>query len=145
MKISTKGRYALRMMIDLALHDAGGFIPLKDISERQDITAKYLEQIITSLSKAGLVKSSRGNNGGYRLSRAPENITAGEILRITEGSLAPVACLDDEVNQCPRSETCLTLPFWKGLQNIIDAYVDGATLYDFIKNTPAADTGNFCI
>ena len=102
MKISTKGRYALRLMLDLALHDSDAPVRIKDIAARQDISDKYLEQIISSLNKAGYVKSIRGPQGGYKLARDPESYTVGMILRLTEGSLAPVACLDDEVNTCDR-------------------------------------------
>ena len=117
MRISTKGRYALRLMLDLAIHNTGEYISLKDISARQGITVKYLEQIVTGLTRAGFLRSQRGNSGGYRLSRKPEDYTVGEILRAMEGSLEPIACLDDEVNLCPRSSECLTLPFWKGLKD----------------------------
>ena len=141
MKISTKGRYALRMMLDLAVHDTGEYISLKDISERQDITVKYLEQIITGLSRAGLVKAGRGSQGGYRLTRKPCEYTAGEILRAMEGSLAPIPCLDGEENLCPNSGSCFTLPFWSGLGKVIDQYVDSITLEDLYQqtmNTPGA-------
>lgn len=106
MKISTKGRYALRLMIDLAQHDAGGYIPLRDISKRQQISAKYLEQIVVQLSRAGFVISTRGAQGGYQLARHPSEYTVGDILRITEGSLAPVACLEHEPVDCVRAEEC---------------------------------------
>lgn len=133
MKISTKGRYALRIMIDLAEHDDGSYIRLKEISERQAITLKYLEQIMPLLTKTGYVRSYRGNNGGYQLARKPEEYTVGEILRTTEGSLAPIQCLEDNPNRCPRSETCATLPFWEGLWNVINEYVDSVTLADLVK------------
>lgn len=132
MKVSTKGRYALRVMLDLAMNNTGEYIPLKDVSERQDIALKYLEQIIGMLKKAGYLRSSRGNSGGYMLARSPEEYRLGDILRITEGSLAPVACLEDEVNQCPRSGFCPTLGFWKGLDKVISEYVDSMTLQDLI-------------
>ena len=115
MKISTKGRYALRLMIDLAQHDAAGYIPLRDISRRQEISAKYLEQIVVQLSRAGLVTATRGAQGGYQLARHPAQYTVGEILRITEGSLAPVACLEHDPVECPRAEDCITLDFWRAL------------------------------
>ena len=133
MKISTKGRYALRLMLDLAMHDTGEYISLKDISSRQEISVKYLEQIVISLSRAGLVKSVRGSQGGYRLAKAPEEYRAGDILRLIEGSLAPVSCLDDNVNQCPRSEQCATLELWKRLNNAINAVVDSMTLADLAE------------
>ena len=118
MKISTKGRYALRIMLDLAQNSKGEYIPLKDISSRQGITIKYMEQIVPMLTRAGLVRSLRGNNGGYMLSREPEEYTIGEILRCAEGSLAPIACLEDETNQCPRKEGCKTLAFWEGMRDL---------------------------
>jgi len=141
MKISTKGRYALRLMIDLALHDSGSFVPLRDISERQGITVKYLEQIIPLLAKEGLVLSSRGAGGGYRLAKAPDKYTAGDILRAVEGSLAPVACLASEHNTCQRQSVCPTLSFWQGLDAAIKNYVDGITLKDLAKEktTPGND------
>lgn len=136
MKISTKGRYALRVMIDLAAHPEGAVISLRDIAERQGITLKYLEQIIPLLSRAGLLKSMRGSNGGYRLIRPPSAYTAGEILRAVEGSLVPVACLENEPNLCPRCGDCKTLPFWQGLARVIDNYADGITLEDLLHGTP---------
>ena len=134
MKISTKGRYALRVMLDLAEQNTTEWTPLKDVSARQGVPIKYLEQIIAILTKAGFLKSSRGNGGGYRLKKAPEQYSIGDILRATEGSLAPVACLDDIHNQCTRSGTCQTLPFWSGLANLINEYVDTITLKDLMKN-----------
>lgn len=132
MKISTKGRYALRIMLDLAQNSDGEYIPLKEISSRQGITIKYMEQIVPMLTKAGLIRSLRGNNGGYMLSRKPEEYTVGEILRCAEGSLAPIACLEDETNQCPRSESCNTLVFWKGMRDVIYEYADSKTLGDLL-------------
>ena len=140
MKISTKGRYALRVMLDLALNQTGGFIPLKDISERQDITVKYLEQIVIPLTRAGYLKSSRGAGGGYRLARNPKEYKIGNILRIMEGNLSPVACLEDDPNECPRSEICPTLSFWEGLNRTIEEYVDSVTLEDLLKK----DTKQAC-
>ncbi len=133
MKISTKGRYALRIMIDLAEHNSGEYIRLKDISERQGITLKYMEQIMPLLTKAGYVRSYRGNNGGYMLAKKPSAYTAGEILRTTEGSLAPIPCLEDQPNRCQRQEECSTLLFWEGLKKVIDEYVDGITLEDMLE------------
>lgn len=134
MKISTKGRYALRIMVDLAQNDNGTWIRLRDISQRQHITVKYLEQIMPLLTRAGYVKSFRGNNGGYRLARRPEEYTAGDILRTTEGSLAPIACLEDDPNQCPRCQECTTLPFWEGLWKVINDYVNQVTLEDLARH-----------
>ena len=128
MKISTKGRYALRMMLDLALHNTGEYISLKDISQRQGITVKYLEQIVTVLAKAGFVHSQRGNNGGYRLARKPEDYTAGDILRVMEGNLQPIVCLEADPNECARSAYCRVLPFWQGLGKVVNDYVDSVTL-----------------
>ena len=133
MKISTKGRYALRLMIDLAQHDAAGYIPLRDISRRQEISAKYLEQIVVQLSRAGLVTATRGAQGGYQLARHPAQYTVGEILRITEGSLAPVACLEHDPVECPRAEDCITLDFWRGLYDAVNRYVDSVTLEDLVS------------
>ena len=145
MKISTRGRYALRFMIDLAQHDSSGYIALKDISERQGISIKYLEQITSLLSKFGLLQSVRGPQGGYRLSKRPENYTMGEILRITEGDLAPVACLAGEENVCPRAEGCITLNLWEGLKKVVNDYLDSKTLEDLINSTKAEDNGDYVI
>ena len=137
MKISTKGRYALRLMLDLSNNEQDKFISLKEIAQRQDISIKYLEQIITLLCKVGYLKSLRGSQGGYKLAKSPCEYTVGDILRITEGDLAPVSCLQDEENQCSRSTECLTLPFWKGLYNTVNTYVDNYTLEDLnrqVKN-----------
>lgn len=134
MRVSTKGRYALRIMVDLAEHNSGGYIRLKDISERQGITIKYMEQIMPLLTKAGYVKSYRGNNGGYMLARRPEEYTAGEILRTMEGNLAPIPCLEDIPNRCERKEECSTLRFWEGLQKVVNEYVDGVTLEELMES-----------
>ena len=134
MKISTKGRYALRIMIDLARHDEGSYIRLKDIAERQNITLKYMEQIMPLLTKAGYVRSYRGNNGGYMLARKPEEYTVGDILRTTEGSMAPIACIEDQPKRCPRCEECTTLPFWEGLWKVINEYTDRYTLADLMED-----------
>ncbi len=130
MRISTRGRYALRMMLDLALHNSGEYITLKDISARQEVSVKYLEQIVSVLSKAGMLKSVRGPSGGYKLTKSPEQYTVGDILRVTEGSLAPVACLDSPQNDCPRAETCATLGFWQELYDAVRGVVDKTTLAD---------------
>lgn len=125
--ISTRGRYALRVMIDLAEH-AGGFTPMKEVAARQGISLKYLEQIMPALSKSGLVEGIHGKGGGYRLTRSPEEYTAGEILRVTEGDLAPVACLACGAEPCARSESCKTVPLWRGFQALTNDYFDGVTL-----------------
>ena len=132
MKISTKGRYALRLMLDLALNYSGKYIPLKAIAQRQEISDKYLEQIINTLSKAGFVESARGAQGGYRLARKPSEYTAGEILRLTEGSIAPVACLDC-AGSCDKTDTCLTIGLWRRMQEAINDVVDKTTLEDMIN------------
>lgn len=135
MKISTKGRYALRMMVDLALHGSEEFVALKDIAERQGISKKYLEQIVPLLNKSNLLKTNRGYQGGYILSKPPSKYTVGEILRITEGNLCPVACLQYEPNDCPRVEECMTLFVWQGLYKAITDYLDGITLQDIIDKS----------
>jgi Rrf2 family protein len=137
-KISTKGRYALRIMLDLAKNESGGFIPLKDISARQGITVKYMEQIISALCKAGLVKSSRGSSGGYRLAKKPGEYKIGDILRVMEGGVAVVACLEDAANACPRSAACATLPFWRGLNRAIEEYMDSVTLEGLLEESPTS-------
>lgn len=142
--ISTRGRYALRMMLDLAEHENDEFVPLKDIAERQEISKKYLEQIIPVLSRAGFLQTNRGFQGGYKLARKAETYTIGQILRETEGGLAPVACLNNDPNQCPRCEECKTLPMWKGLQNAINNYLDSVTLQDLIDKNNFSN-GNYYI
>lgn len=133
MKISTKGRYALRLMLDLATNNTGEPIRVKDISARQKISDKYLEQIISTLNKAGYVKSVRGPQGGYMLSKAPSEYTVGMILRITEGSLVPVSCLAFDENDCERSNDCVTLLLWKKLDDAIKGVVDTVTLADLLS------------
>jgi Rrf2 family protein len=145
MKISTKGRYALRMMLDLAEHQGDGFIALKDIAERQDISKKYLEQIIPVLNHGGILLTNRGYQGGYRLARTPHQYTVGEILRLTEGSLSPVACLDQQPNQCARCGECATLPVWQGLEKIVNEYLDGITLQDILDQQKARYSNDFVI
>ena len=137
MLISTKGRYALRVMIDLAEHQSEDFIPLKVIAERQEISEKYLESIIKLLVKAKLLNGLRGKGGGYQLTRAPEQYTVGSILRLTEESLAPVACLEDGAASCPRMASCRTLPLWQGLNKVINDYLDNVTLADLVQSDTA--------
>ena len=132
MKISTKGRYALRVMIDLALNHDGSFITLKDIAIRQDISNKYLEQIIAMLNKAGYLDSARGNTGGYKLAKKPNEYLVGDILKATEGDLKPIDCLTEE-GKCARKENCKTYSFWKGLDDVINKYINSKTLEDLIK------------
>lgn len=137
MKISTKGRYALRMLLDLAMHQKDGFVALKDIAERQNVSKKYLEQIVPMLSKSNILIASRGFQGGYRLAQSPSHYTVGTILRITEGSLAPVTCLVHDPAECCRSTECLTLPLWQGLNRVIHQYLDSITLQDILdRNIP---------
>ncbi len=133
MKISTKGRYALRMMIDIAVNGVDKPVCMKDISERQNISVKYLEQIISVLNKAGYVRSIRGPQGGYQIAKQASDYTVGMILRLTEGSLAPVACLDYGENDCPRQDTCATLELWKRLDQAIRGVVDTVTLADLVE------------
>ncbi len=132
MKISTKGRYALRMLVDLAEHQNNGYIALKDIANRQGISKKYLEQIVPILNKSDFLQTNRGFQGGYKLAKSPDKYTVGDILRVTEGSLAPVACLDQEPNQCERSNECATLSVWQGLNRVINDYLDHITLQDIL-------------
>lgn len=132
MKISTKGRYALRMLLDLAQHQEDGYIALKDIAQRQEISKKYLEQIVPLFNKTDLLQTNRGFQGGYRLAKSPAQCTVGEVLRITEGSLSPVACLDRVPNECVRQADCITLPVWEGLYKVICDYLDGITLQDIL-------------
>ena len=131
MKISTKGRYALRVMVDLAINDNGNFISLKDIATRQEISNKYLEQIIALLTKAGFLETARGNNGGYKLSKAPNEYIIGDILRATEGDLTPIFCLTGE-NICSKQKNCKTYSFWKGLDDTINNYINSKTLQDLV-------------
>ncbi|MDD6728101.1 MAG: Rrf2 family transcriptional regulator [Eubacteriales bacterium] len=132
MKISTKGRYALRLMLDLAEHQNEGFVALKDVAERQGISKKYLEQIVPLLNKSKVLRTTRGYQGGYMLAKSPEHYTVGDVLRITEGSLAPVSCLDDDVNLCDRADTCMTLGVWQGLYKAVTEYLDSITLQDIL-------------
>ena len=134
MMISTRGRYALRMMLDLAEHSDEGYVALKDIALRQDISKKYLEQIIPVLNRSGLLQTSRGFQGGYRLIKKPSEYTVLEILTATEGSLAPVSCLESEENNCPRKGECLTLPVWQGLKDTVENYLGSITLEDVLSS-----------
>ncbi len=132
MKISTKGRYALRLMLDLAIYDTGEPVSLKDIAKRQEISEKYLEQIISVLNKAGFVRSIRGASGGYVLRRKPKEYTVGDILRLTEGSLSPVACVGVESEECVRSGDCVTVMVWEKLDKAINDVVDNISLQDLV-------------
>ena len=145
MKISTKGRYALRMLLELALHQEDGFIALKDIAESQSISKKYLEQIVPLLSRAGLLKTNRGYQGGYMLDKHPDAYTVGEILRVIEGNLAPIPCLEHPENACARAEQCMTLYVWEGLYKTINEYVDGITLQDIMDHNTELHGNDYCI
>lgn len=139
MMISTKGRYALRIMLDLAERNTGEYIPLMEIAKRQEISEKYLESIVSILSKNGFVTALRGKGGGYRLARDPDTYTVGSILKLTEGSLAPVSCLDGDINLCGRAGECRTLPMWSKLDKLIDDFVEGITLEDLLRGDEGGD------
>lgn len=130
MLVSTKGRYALRVMIDLAENGIGEFLPLRDIAGRQNISEKYLENIIAMLTKANMLEGLRGKGGGYKLTKRPEEYTIGSILKVTEGSLAPISCLSEAKNNCQNAADCKTLPMWKRLDEMIDVFFEGVTLAD---------------
>lgn len=132
MLVSTKGRYALRVMLELAEHDQNEYVPLKSIAENQSVSIKYLESILTSLSKAKIIDGMKGKGGGYRLNRSPKDYSVGEILRFTEGSLAPVACLDAAPNPCSRADFCPTLPMWTKLNEMINDYLNHVSLADLL-------------
>ncbi|MBE6626047.1 MAG: RrF2 family transcriptional regulator [Ruminococcaceae bacterium] len=134
MMISTKGRYALQVMIDIAEHSGGQYITLKDIATRQEISEKYLESIIPTLSRAYLLEGVRGKGGGYRLTRAPKDYSVGEILRLVEGPLAPVSCLKGSGVACEKSPFCKTLPMWTKLDDIVNDYLDSVTLASLLEN-----------
>ncbi|MCR5172774.1 MAG: Rrf2 family transcriptional regulator [Treponema sp.] len=133
MIVSTRGRYALRVMIDLAEHHSDDRIPLKDISSRQGISQKYMEAIMTLLSKNGFVDAIHGKGGGFKLNRSPEQYKVGEILRLTEGTLAPVACLQENAEDCERASECRTLPMWAKLNSLVNDYLDSVTIADLMK------------
>ena len=133
MMISTRGRYALRVMIDLAEHSNGGYIPMKDVAARQEISLKYLERILPVLAKNNLIEGIQGKGGGYRLTREPTAYPVGEILRLTEGDLAPVACLENGSTPCGRSIECRTFEMWSRLNQLINDFFDGITLADLMK------------
>lgn len=139
MLISTKGRYSLRVMVDLAEHRADGYIPLKTIADRQEISEKYLESIIKLLVRAKLLEGLRGKGGGYRLTKAPDQYSVGSILRLTEESLAPVSCLEPGATACPRMAACRTLPLWRGLDRLIGDYLDNVTVADLMQRDAEGD------
>ena len=139
LKISTKGRYALRMLVDLAEHRGEGYVSLKEIAARQEISRKYLEQIVQLLGKTDVLRVGRGAQGGYMLAKAPSQYTVGAILRMTEGSLSPVDCVDQCPIECPRSGICPTLPVWRGLSKVVNEYLDGITLQDLADRQRGGD------
>ena len=139
MLISTKGRYALRVLIDMAEHGGNSFIPLSDIAERQEISEKYLESIVRSLVRAGILAGMRGKGGGYRLCRKPEDISTYSVLSLTEGELSPVACLIDGAAPCPRMASCRTLPLWDGLNSLIREYLESRSIADLMRKDEAGD------
>lgn len=145
MRISTKGRYALRMLLDLAEHQNGEYIALKDIAARQNVSKKYLEQIVPILNKSNILQTNRGFQGGYRLAKTPDKYTVGDILRLTEGSLAPVACVEQDPVECSRSAECPTLPIWKGLSKAINDYLDSITLQDVLDEQHERYSNNYMI
>lgn len=145
MRISTKGRYALRLLLDLAEHQGDGYVALKDIAERQMISKKYLEQIVPILNRSDILKTNRGYQGGYRLAGDPSKYTIGNILRLTEGSLSPVPCVEQEPVECARSADCLTLPLWQGLYKVVNDYLDSVTLQDILDWRRAKYSNDYCI
>ena len=136
MKVSTKGRYALRMLLDLAEHNNSGYVSLKEIAQRQAISKQYLEQIVSLLNTSNILRASRGKQGGYMLANEPGEYTVAQILRITEGNLVCVTCLENEPNQCSRAPYCKTLPMWTGLSKVINEYLESITLQDLCRHTP---------
>ena len=139
MRISTKGRYALRVMIDLARNGNDGFVKLQELSARQQIPEKYLEGILGTLVRGKLLEGARGKGGGYRLKVSPEDCSVWQILSLMETSVAPVSCLDDDVNPCSRAKSCVTLPVWKELDTMIRSYLDGVKLEQLVRNTPESE------
>ena len=130
--ISTRGRYALRVMLDLAQNQENGYVPMKDVAARQELSLKYLEQILPALTRNKLVEGVQGKGGGYRLTRKPEEYVVGEILRVTEKDLAPVSCLAEGANECERRAICKTIGFWQGLNDVVNEYINSKTLADLL-------------
>lgn len=145
MKISTKGRYALRMLLDLAVNQNDGYIALKEVAARQGISKKYLEQIVIALNPTGILASNRGFQGGYRLARDPQDITVLEVLEATEDSMAPVVCLRTNPNACPRQAECTTLSVWKGLYDVVKDYLGSITLQKIIDEDPSRIGNDYII
>ena len=131
--ISTRGRYAIRVLLDIAEHQQDGYVPMKDVANRQGLSLKYLEQILPALTKNNIVEGIQGKGGGYRLVRLPEAYTIGEILKITERDLAPVACLSESAEKCVRRDICQTIELWEGLYDVINNYLDSKTIADLMK------------
>ncbi len=146
MRISTKGRYALRMLVDLAEHRDNGFTALKDIAKRQNVSKKYLEQIVPVFNKSDILQTNRGFQGGYRLAVAPDKCTVGEVIRLTEGSLSPLACIDDDDEvRCDRCNDCATLYVWQGLKKVVTDYLDSITLQDIIDKKHESFVNDYVI
>ncbi|MBR2280796.1 MAG: Rrf2 family transcriptional regulator [Ruminococcus sp.] len=146
MRISTKGRYALRMLVDLAEHRDNGFTALKDIAKRQNVSKKYLEQIVPVFNKSDILQTNRGFQGGYRLAVAPDKCTVGEVIRLTEGTLSPLACIDDDDEvRCDRSGDCATLYVWQGLKKVVTDYLDSITLQDIIDKKHESFVNDYVI
>lgn len=146
MRISTKGRYALRMLVDLAEHRDEGFVALKDIAKRQNVSKKYLEQIVPVFNKSDILQTNRGFQGGYRLAVSPDKCTVGEVIRLTEGSIAPLACIDDDNEvRCDRSADCATLYVWQGLKEVVTNYLDGITLQDIVDKKHESYANDYVI
>ena len=137
MLVSTRGRYAIRVMIDLAEHMNGKYIPMKEIADRQDVSLKYMTKIMQALTKSGMLDGQHGKGGGYKLNRDPEEYRVGDILRLTEGTLAPVACLDETDCKCDRSFECRTRPMWNELDKLMSEYLDGITIADLMEGKTA--------
>ena len=142
MMISTRGRYALRIMLDIAEFQRDGYVPLRDSAERQEISKKYLEQIVTIPGVSKMLEAKGGKNGGYRLAKSPDEYTVGEVLRAAEGTLCPVTCLEGNHDPCTRSAYCSVLPIWKGLEGVINEYLDGMTLQDVLNKKSEYDGGD---
>ena len=142
MMISTRGRYVLRILLDIAEHQGEGYVSLKDSAERQEISKKYLEQIVIIPDVSKMLEAKGGKNGGYRLAKSADEYTVGEVLRAAEGSLSPVACLEINHSPCARSADCIALPVWKGLDKVINEYLDGMTLQDVLDKKPGYDGGD---
>ena len=139
--ISTRGRYALRVLVDLARHSSSGFVSMRDVARRQGISPKYLEQILPALKKAGFVQSAPGRSGGYRLAKSPKSCTVGDILSLAEGPLCPVACMEPDATRCPRAANCPTLPMWQAYYGMTRAFFEGITLEDLVLGRHIAPMG----